>query len=67
LAQTRQAPTQGFPSEAANQKPEEMAKAPGEAPPTRHRIVYTDQYGFHFDRNGLLLDDNGYLITARPR
>jgi hypothetical protein len=45
---------------------EQMALAPNESVPTRHVIAYTDSYGFHFDRNGVLVDANGYPITPHP-
>jgi hypothetical protein len=63
LAQLKQAPTNGPSSEAT--PPEQTAMAPG-ATPAPHKIVYTDRYGFHFDARGLLVDDNGYPITAHP-
>jgi hypothetical protein len=28
-----------------------------------HEIAYTDQDGFHFDRNGMLIDDHGRPIV----
>jgi hypothetical protein len=66
LAQPKQAPT-GPSSVTTIQESPQVAMAPDQKMPPRHRIAYTDQYGFHFDSNGLLVDANGYPITAHPR
>jgi hypothetical protein len=66
LAQSKQTPINGPSPEATTRQSEQMAMAP-DAKPSRHRIAYTDQYGFHFDKGGLLVDDDGYPITAHPR
>jgi hypothetical protein len=40
----------------------QVVTAPSGAQPIRHQIAYTDQYGFHFDREGMLVDGHGYPI-----
>jgi hypothetical protein len=45
----------------------QIAQAPSDMPaPTQRRIAYTDQYGFHFTQDGMLVDSAGYPITAHP-
>jgi hypothetical protein len=51
-----------------HQSPDEdpqIAAAANDLPP--HEIAYTDQYGFHFDKDNALVDANGHPVTTDPK
>lgn len=68
LAQTQPQDVNGMMRDVNGTNSPQIAQALPDMPaPTPHRIAYTDQYGFHFTQDGMLVDGAGYPITAHPQ